>query len=591
MTIAAQKDVHFQTLIATTMDGVIVADHRGRIQVYNPACERMFGYSVDEVVGRNVKILMPSRYRARHDGYETRNDITEGERIFGAGREVVGLRKDGSTFPICLSVGRGTSEGREVYVGIIHDLSERERWEGRLVERERRLRSLLSASLGMRSISSLPADCPISTDEQILAERKLRLIVEVGEVLATTLEFEDTLTNIARLVVANLADLCILNFVDDDGVARRARVFCRDRAKRWVCDALMHMPPGREQVRIAQAVLETRRSCLIADVTPDLLRSWAVSDEHFVALQAIGPKSAIIAPLLVHGKLLGALSLMSSDASRRYGPEDLRVAEAVAGRSAFFLENARNYREAKQATKARDDMFRVVAHDLRNPLTIIQALAGALRRSGKECEAADAILDATQRMSRLIQDLIDVTRLQAGSLPLNPERLTVSEITSETQASQQTLASAASLEIGLEEEPDLPPIWADHDRIRQVFENLIGNAVKFTKPGGRIKLGASARPGEILFSVADTGRGIPSDQLPHVFDLFWQSQGSDAKRGAGLGLPIVKGIVEAHGGRVWVESSPDQGTTFYFTVPAAPEHPWQVPIAEYASSHANSSPV
>jgi signal transduction histidine kinase len=99
-----------------------------------------------------------------------------------------------------------------------------------------------------------------------------------------------------------------------------------------------------------------------------------------------------------------------------------------------------------------------------------------------------------------------------------------------------------------------------------VFENLVGNAIKFTKPGGRITLGARAGAGEVLFSVADTGCGIESDQLPRVFDRFWQAP--EAKRkGAGLGLPIVKGIVEAHGGRIWVQSSPGQGSTFFFTVP------------------------
>ena len=570
MTIAAPAGVHFQTLIATTADGVIVADKKGHIQVYNPACERMFGYTIEEVAGKNIQMLLAARYRAKHDRHKSSQGATGGDHIFWGGQQTVGLRKDGSTFPIYLSVGKGTSEGREVYIGIIHDLSEREHWEVRLIEREKRLRSLLSASLGMQSIP-LPPDCPISGDEQKLAERKLRLIVEVGEVLATTLEFEDTLTNIARLVVANLADLCVLNLIGDDGVVRRARVFCRDPTKRWVCDALMRMPPGRDQIRIAQSVLESRKPILITDVTPELMRGWAASDEHLIALQAIAPTSVIIAPLLVHGKLLGALSLMSSDPSRRYGPEDLRVAQAVAGRSAFFLENARNYREARQAAKARDDMFRIVAHDLRNPLTIIQALAGALRRRGKESEVADQILDATRRMNRLIQDLIDVTRLEAGTLPLNPERLDVDEVCSEVLNSQQTLAALASLKIGLVVEPNLPAIWADRDRIRQVFENLIGNAIKFTKPGGRIDLRASTREGDVLFSVADTGCGIRRDQLPHVFDLFWQARCEDAKRGAGLGLPIVKGIVEAHGGRVWVESSPGEGTTFFFTVPTAPD--------------------
>ena len=117
-------------------------------------------------------------------------------------------------------------------------------------------------------------------------------------------------------------------------------------------------------------------------------------------------------------------------------------------------------------------------------------------------------------------------------------------------------------------EPGLPDVWADRDRVLQVFENLIGNAVKFTKPGGRITAGAASRDREVLFWVADTGAGIDCEEMPHVFDRFWQAQ--KARRGgAGLGLQIVKGIVEAHGGRIWVESEVGVGTTFYFTLPTA----------------------
>jgi PAS domain S-box-containing protein len=536
-TMTAHTDIPFQTLIATARDGIVVIDREGRIRVCNAAAERLFGYSAAEVTGKNIKMLMPSPHGEKDDGYLSRHRTTGEDRIIGSGRELLGLRKDGSTFPLYLSVAEEIFDGQKMYVGTIHELTDRKQWESALIERE----------------------------------RELQLITQVGDVLATTLEFEDTLTNIARLVVDNLADLCVINFIDDDGVARRARVFSRDPTKAWVCDALMRMPAGQEQVRIAQSVLETRKPVLIAEVTPDLVRSWAANDEHLMALQGIEPKSAIIAPLLVHGRLLGALSLMSSDASRKYGPEDLQVAAAIAGRAAFFIENARLYRESKRATQARDDMFRVVAHDLRNPLAVIQALATVLIKTGHDVELSQEIMDATNRMARLIQDLVDVTRLQAGSLRLNPERLDAAEIATETEAAQRALVSAASLEIRFEKEPDLPTIWADHFRILQVFENLVGNAIKFTKPGGRITLRAAAVAGEVLFSVADTGRGIPSEQLPHVFDMFWQAPGQEVNRGVGLGLPIVRGIVEAHGGRVWAESSLGQGSTFYFTVPAAPQ--------------------
>jgi signal transduction histidine kinase len=118
--------------------------------------------------------------------------------------------------------------------------------------------------------------------------------------------------------------------------------------------------------------------------------------------------------------------------------------------------------------------------------------------------------------------------------------------------------------------PELPAIWADRDRLLQAFENLMGNAIKFSARGGHVTVGARSREREVLFSLQDTGPGIAAEDLPHVFDRFWQTQKAGRRRGAGLGLPIVKGIVEAHGGHIWVESRVGEGSTFYFTVPVAP---------------------
>ncbi len=223
---------------------------------------------------------------------------------------------------------------------------------------------------------------------------------------------------------------------------------------------------------------------------------------------------------------------------------------------------------AERATQARDDILGIVAHDLRNPLAAITSLAEVLRVKGPEAEVGDEIAVAANRMNRLIGDLLDVTRMEAGHLSLKQERLPAAKVITDALEGQTPLASSASLELRLETAPELPVIWADRDGLLQVFENLIGNAIKFTKPGGRITLGATARTGEVLFSVSDTGRGIASPHLPHVFDRFWQAPGTE-RRGMGFGLAIVKGLVEAHRGRVWVQSSLGQGSTFFFTIPTA----------------------
>jgi len=171
-------------------------------------------------------------------------------------------------------------------------------------------------------------------------------------------------------------------------------------------------------------------------------------------------------------------------------------------------------------------------------------------------------------MDRLIQDLLDVAVVESGQLTIERTQLAARDLIVGAVDMQRPLASSSSLELRVELDRDLPDIWGDRDRILQVFENLIGNAIKFTKAGGSITVGAASQDHEVIFRVADTGSGIAPENLPRVFDRFWQASKAGGL-GAGLGLPITKGIVEAHGGRIWVESTSSRGTTFSFTIPQA----------------------
>jgi len=273
--------------------------------------------------------------------------------------------------------------------------------------------------------------------------------------------------------------------------------------------------------------------------------------EEWIAVR----KDASRFPVEVSAKILpdGRWQAIVRDISERKRHEEaLRLSEAA----------------ARRATRARDDILAIVAHDLRNPLTTILTLSAILRKMDSQREVGEEIARAANRMSYLIRDLVDATRLEAGTLEIKQERIPTHDVLREVLDSQALLATSASLTLRLDAPPSLPDLWADHHRLLQVFENLVGNAIKFTKPDGRITLGASAGTNEVLFWVADTGCGITSDQLPHVFERFWQAP--EAKRqGVGLGLPIVEGVVQAHRGRVWVESSPGRGTTFFFTIPIA----------------------
>ena len=520
------SEAKFSGIVSMSADAIISIDEDLNIALFNEASERVFGWSKADVVGKPVSILIPERLRTDHAQKIHRFEAApETTRRLGGIREaeIYGLRSNGEEFPIDASVSKIVIDGRHILTMVLRDITE-----------EKRL------------------------------EREQRLLAELGSG-ARTLEFEDCLTNLADLTARDLADICIVDVVEDNGSIRRARVATLDSEKELLCDALTQLRFDGNEPLLKQ-VLEHEEGILIQSVTPDVLRAWGVNEGDLAAFHSASIQSAIIAPLPARGKVLGLVSLLSF--SRAYSAADLRVIERMAERAALVLDNARLFAAAKRATQAREEMLGIVAHDLRNPLTAITTLAAVLQ-SGPEREVGGEITYAAGRMNHLIRDLIDVARLETGRLTAEQERLAPDEILSQMLHSQKPLATSASLELRLEAESNLPEIWADRDRLLQIFENLISNAIKFTGRGGCIKVGARAREDEVLFWVADNGRGIANMDLPHVFDRFWQEPGAK-RRGLGFGLAIVRGIVEAHNGRVWAQSTPGQGSTFFFTIPAAP---------------------
>jgi PAS domain S-box-containing protein len=418
--------------------------------------------------------------------------------------------------------------------------------------------------------------------ERKRAEEELSFLAEVGPVMAASLDYEETLARLAQLAVQDLADFCIVDIVGDDKTVRRLKVACRDVSKNWICEELMRMPQAQTPP-LTMKVIQSRQSVLMEHVSFEDLASHALSEEHLRLLRASDIHSVIAVPLLVREKCLGVIALISSPSSGTFGRADLRLAEELARRAALSIENARLYRAAGRAIQARDDVLGIVAHDLRNPLGVILTQAGLIERRGPEPERRrrapiEAIYRSASRMNRLIQDLLDVSGIESGSLAIEPERIAVGQVLADALENLKSLAERANVELRVDLPHDLPDVWADRSRLLQILENLIGNAVKFSKPGGHITVGATLRENEIVFWIKDNGIGISADHLPHIFDRFWHAKQSDGG-GAGLGLSIVKGLVEAHKGRIWADSTLDCGSTFSFTLPT-------VKAEQFASSEA-----
>jgi len=256
----------------------------------------------------------------------------------------------------------------------------------------------------------------------------------------------------------------------------------------------------------------------------------------------------------------------------RYAMERKRL-EAERARLLRNEQEARTAAEA--AVRARDEVLRVVAHDIGNSLSAVKIHAMVLERTLAADPSQDAALSRTQairhltrQMDRLRQDLLDVAAIEAGRLSFEPAAVAVDDVARDVAGTLAEAASEKRLELAVSIPQGLPAAWVDAERLHQVLANLVGNAVKFTPEGGRVSITARGEGDAVRISVADTGPGIPAESLPRVFDRFWQARGT-RRAGAGLGLAIARGIVEAHGGEMGVRSEPGTGSTFFFTLPVA----------------------
>ena len=414
--------------------------------------------------------------------------------------------------------------------------------------------------------------------ERKVAEDADRFLTDVAKQLAQSLDSATVLDSIARMALPTLGDACILDVVDEGRGLRRiahATDTHRQRILTRLCD---EFAPTWDSPSTVVDVLRRGMPELIQHADDDWL---GATEEHEAAIplwKSLGLRSVYIVPLVAGDRTLGALSLLDlGDQESRYSAEARPLALQFATSAALALENARLYAAARRATSARDEVLAVVSHDLRNPISAITMCARILHEApptdtAEREKMLTAITDATAWMQRLIRDLLDVSAIEAGRLSVERRPTAVAPIVSAAigMASGEIDARAIRLEVDVP--TTLPAANVDEARIVQVISNLLGNAIKFTDTDGRITVRVREGDGMVTISVQDTGIGIEPGAVPHIFDRFWQARATP-RRGSGLGLAIARGIIEAHGGRIWVESELGRGSTFSFSVPAVPVEP------------------
>lgn len=510
-------------------DAMIGLDEGGSITMFSEGAEVVFQYPRAEVIGNSVEVLVCSRMRASTrawlDAFVTGDAAAQ--RLSCEEGALMGLRKDGEEFPIDGFVSKFNVGAREVVAAVVRDLA-----------------------------------------PHAAVSREARFLAEASVALAATLDYEETLACVARLALEGRADCVVLDVPSVDRGAWRMKVAHADSSRTLLCEALERASLDRLRRHLTSAVVESRRPVLTRDVDAAYIASIAQGDD---SLRALAPSSLMVVPLVARERVVGAIAFIASSPSPKYGLEDLGHAVEFASRAALAIDNAYLYTTARRELKNRDELLGLVVDNLRDPLSTIVLAAGLLRSEFAEpsvdaAKLPNAILRATGRMNHLIKDLLDVIRIEADRLSLEPAQVSAKEVVRDVVNAQVGSAAANGIELRADLARSLPDVWADRDRLAQALENLVDNARKFSPKGGRVTVGAVNGDGEVMFWVADGGNGIPPETQRHLFDRFWQAQ-SGPRHGAGLGLTIVKSIVESHGGRIWVDSAAGRGSTFFFTIP------------------------
>lgn len=524
------SEARYRALAQSASDAILTIDSRGLLVFANDAAARIFGWSIEEMLQRPLANLMPQRLRGPHDAGLARYFATGVKNIPWSGVELPGLHRSGHEIPLEIAFSEFFSEGERFVTGVARDISERQR-----------------------------------------DQRALQLVADSSRALAETVEPRSIPAVVAELWVPRFADWCLIDVLDDSGRPGTAAIVHRDpvqaeRARRIALD----YPLPHDAAAGPPAVLRTGRS-EIGPVDGQLIDALSTGAQHRQALVDLGFSSYICVPIAGRGRILGALTLIMSESARVFDEKDLTLAQELASRLFFALENANLLAAAQNLNRAKDDFLAQLSHELRTPITSVLGYARLIAEGGMTQEelrdAAEAIANSAEAEARLVEELLDISRAVTGKFHLDLQPIDLDAPLRAAVAAMQPSANARGVHLRTDEVASCR-VMGDVNRLQQVIWNLLSNAIKFTPKDGVVRISVLCASESVTIEVRDTGAGIDPDFLPLVFDRFSQAQGSDARGGLGLGLSIVRHLVELHGGTVAAESAGrGLGSTFRITLP------------------------
>jgi len=406
-------------------------------------------------------------------------------------------------------------------------------------------------------------------------EEEQAFLSEATRELASSLDYHQTLTSVAQLAVPTIADWCVVHTVSEDGTYGQLAVAHVDPAKvAWAREIQERYPSDLTAPTGVPNVIRTGEPEIYPHLSDELLVAAARDEEHLELIREVGFTSAMIVPMLARGRVHGVITFVSAELGRHYNDNDLALAQNLAQRAAVAIDNALLYQEAQDAAKARDQFLAVAAHELRSPLTSMKGFAQLLLRRAKRLPGGSDWITPLQtidaqvnRVTELVSRLLDVSRIEDQRLQLQVEPVDMVEVVRAAAVEAQLATEQHSVAARFAVEALVAPI--DRTRIAQVLSNLLDNATKYSPAGTSIEIVLRIDGDDLVVAVIDEGPGIPPDAQARMFERYFRGTASTraTSEGLGLGLYVAHGIVEAHGGRMWVESEAGDGTTFSFSLP------------------------
>ena len=532
-----QSEARHRAIVETAVDGIITINENGIVQSINPAVEHIFGYPSVEVVGHNVNMLQPEPYHSQHDKY-IRNYLSSGiAKVIGIGREVVGRRKDGTTFPMDLAVSEVRLGEKCLFTGIIRDISDRKQAEMQIKERS----------------------------------KLMALMANVGKAITEHNELQSMLRSCAEAIADHL-DAAFARIWTLNGEEQILELQASAGLYTHIDGAHGRIPVGKFKIGL---IAQER----LPHLTNDVQNDPRVSDKAWAKREGMVAFAGY--PLIVQEKLLGVMAMFA----RHTLPETvLDTLGSVTTQIALGINRIQGEadlmvakKQAEAASQAKSEFLASMSHEIRTPMNAIIGMAELLGETPLEPEQRQYVRifqSAGENLLTLINDILDISKLEAGHFELEKIDFDLREIIERTCEILALRAHKKGLELTCRIlAGTLVKLVGDPLRLRQILVNLAGNAIKFTEKG---EVAIEVKPAsehasdhgvDLIFSVTDTGIGIPPDKTETIFEQFTQVDASTTRQygGTGLGLNISRQIVDAMGGRIWVESIQGQGSTFYFT--------------------------